>query len=78
MLDRVKDYIKDEEFRMTIFKNRVHIVNYQEVLSLEPSRVSVQIENKRMILKGTKLIVKKLLDHEILIQGEIHSVEWEK
>jgi len=78
MLDRVKDYIKDEEFRMTIFKNRVHIVNYQEVLSLEPSRVSIQIENKRMILKGTKLIVKKLLDHEILIQGEIHSVEWEK
>ncbi len=76
MLERVKDYIKDEEFRMTIFKNRVHIVNYQEILSLEPSRVSVQIENKRMVLKGTKLLVKKLLDHEILIQGEIHSLEW--
>ena len=35
MLDRIKDYINDNEFRMTIFTDRIHIINYWKMKQLQ-------------------------------------------
>ena len=40
MLSKVKDYILDQEFRITLFENRLLAVNFIKILSLEESKVS--------------------------------------
>ena len=52
MLERIKDYINDNEFRMTIFIDRIHIVNYLKIISLEDERVSFLTTKGRIIIKG--------------------------
>jgi hypothetical protein len=74
-LKDIKDYIKDDEFRFTVFSDRIHIINYDEIISLENSRVSVVSDNMRIIIKGKNLLLNKLLDKEVLISGEILTIE---
>lgn len=69
------NYIKDNEFRINILKNRINIVNYLELLSMSEERVSLTTSTGRVVIKGNNLAVQKLLNKEILIVGNIISIE---
>lgn len=69
------NYIKDNEFRMNILKNKINIVNYNELLSMSEQRVSLNTPLGRIVIKGNSLLVKKLLNNEILIVGNITNIE---
>lgn len=75
MLDRIKDYINDNEFRMTVFIDRIHIINYLKILSLEEERVSFLTTKGRVIIKGNHLCLNKLLDDEVLVSGNVLNIE---
>lgn len=75
MINRIRQYIKDDEFRLTVFSDRLHVVNYVEMLSLSSDRISFLTDKFRIVIKGRDLTVNKLLDKEVLILGVILSVE---
>ncbi len=75
MIDKIRDYIRDDEFRLTIFKNRLHIINYLDILTLSNKQISVDTGDNLIVIKGENLILNKLLDNEILITGKIYTVE---
>lgn len=75
MINRIRQYIKDEEFRLTIFSDRLYVVNYVEILSLSSDRISFLTDKFRIVIKGKDLTVNKLLDKEVLILGVILNVE---
>lgn len=75
MIDKIRDYIRDDEFRLTIFKDRLHIINYLEILTLSNKYISVDTGDNLIVIKGENLILNKLLDNEILITGKIYTVE---
>lgn len=77
MFNKIKEYINDNEFRVTIFKDRVYIVNYLQILGLEEERISLLIPDGRLIIKGLNLHLNKLLDNELLISGKVLLVEVE-
>lgn len=73
----LKNYINDTEFRVNLYKNKIHIVNYTKIITIEKSRISIGYSSGIIIIKGKELALKKLLDDEILIKGIINSVELE-
>ena len=75
MIDKIRDYIRDDEFRLTIFKDRLHIINYLEILTLSNKQISVDTGDNLIVIKGENLILNKLVDNEILITGKIYTVE---
>ena len=75
MIDKIRDYIRDDEFRLTIFKDRLHIINYLEILTLSNNHISIDTGDNLIVIKGENLILNKLLDNEILITGKIYTVE---
>ncbi len=75
MIDKIREYIKDDEFRLTIFKNQLHIINYLEILTLSNKQVSIDTGSNLIVIHGENLILNKLLDNEILITGKIYTVE---
>ena len=77
MLNRLKDYINEDSFKINIYKNKINVVNYLDIITLEESRISLKYQQGMIIIKGNNLSVNKLLDNEILITGEIKSVELE-
>lgn len=75
MFNRIKDYINDKEFRMTIFTDRIHIINYLQILSIEDERVAFLTNKGRIIIKGNNLCLNKLLDDEVLVSGFVSNIE---
>lgn len=75
MINRIRQYIKDDEFRLTVFSDRLHVVNYVEMLSLSSDRISFLTDKFRIVIKGRDLTVNKLLNKEVLILGVILNVE---
>ncbi len=73
----LRNYISDVEFRVNLYKDKVHIVNYTKIVTIEKYRISIGYSSGMVIIKGKDLALKKLLDDEILIKGIINSVELE-
>ena len=46
-------------------------------MSLEDNRISVKYSNGTIIIKGNNLSINKLLEQEMLITGDIKSIEFE-
>lgn len=75
MLNHVKEYINDNEFRLMVFEDRIYVVNYLKIISLEDERISFLTNKGRIIIKGDNLCLNKLLDSEVLISGTVSNIE---
>jgi len=75
MLDRITNYINDNTFRFTVYENTIHVVNYKRILLLEEDRISFQSNNQIIKVEGEGLILKKILNQEMLITGKIYKIE---
>ncbi|MBR3049545.1 MAG: hypothetical protein IKG58_03205 [Bacilli bacterium] len=75
MINKIRNYIMDKEFRLTLFKDKLYVINYNKIISLENTNISFKIDKGKIIIKGNDLVLKKLLDKEILVKGKISSIE---
>lgn len=75
LFKNMERYFVDWEYRITIDKNRVHIMNYLEIVDFSDTRIVVRYDGGKSVLMGTNLVVSKMQDDEILIEGKICSVE---
>jgi hypothetical protein len=75
MLRRVYEFVKDEEFRFTVFNNRIHVVNYKKINTLNSDYILIESDDRRIGIKGNNLVLNKMLDREILVIGNVKSIE---
>ena len=76
MLDRLKNYIANDEFNITIADNIINVNNYMELNYMEDEKISLTHKKGKLLIKGKNLVVKKLLDNEILIVGDILELDF--
>lgn len=75
MNNRIKRYFNDLDPRFIVFPDKLYIINYNKILSLEEDRVSILFNNKRVVFSGSSFILYKLLDNEVLINGVVSNIE---
>ena len=72
--DRFSNYISDREYKIIIKENYLNIVNYDEIVDFSLHKVSVRVKNKLILVEGTKLVISKMLEQEVLITGNISNL----
>lgn len=75
MLKKLKNFIEDSDFSISIYKNKINIINYKKIVSLSSNDVSVILDDSKIKITGKNLSLMKLLDQEILILGNINKIE---
>ncbi len=75
MLDRLYDYVSDNEFRFTVFENKFNVLNYKRILSLEDNYISILSNNKKITIIGDNFVLNKLVKDELLVTGNITRIE---
>ena len=75
MFNRISNFIRVNELEINIYNNQIHIKNYLRLISLENNYISLTAHNKKILIKGTNLSLKKILDQELLITGNFNSIE---
>ncbi len=71
----IREYISSNKLKLNYINNNLNVVNYDEILLLTESKIMILKDKKTITIKGDNLIVSKLLEQEILIEGVIKSIE---
>ena len=78
MLKSINRYIKNNEFSVNILENYININNFIDITVLESNKIVLEIPNGYLRILGNNLIIKKLLNNEVVITGFINSLEFNK
>lgn len=76
MIRKVIDYIKNESFEVKLDNNYVDVINYLMINYMEDDKILITYKDGSILIKGKNLTVVKLLDNEVLIKGNISSLEF--
>ena len=73
--NKIRNYINDYDFKITILKNKINICNYTKISYLDNDKISIKYQEGEIHIKGENLSASKLLNNEILITGKIKNIE---
>ncbi len=73
----LREYILENEFRINIYKDKVNIINYKEISHFSDTKILILYEEGYLQIKGDNLYISKLLNDEILINGNIKEITFQ-
>ena len=76
IINNIRSYILEEEFKLTYLDNKINIVNYDSINHFDSNKVLISYENKSVVIKGKDLVVSRLMNDEALIEGEVINIEF--
>jgi len=76
LIDKLSRYLVDDEYKVTIMNDGVHIINYVEIVDFSSVKVIIRYKDGITILNGCDLVVSKMLEDELFITGKLKSVEY--
>lgn len=75
LLENFRSYLLEDNLKINVYEKRVNIINYISINHFDDNLVIVKYNNGFIDIKGDGLVVTKLLNNELLIEGSIKSVE---
>ncbi|MBO5376424.1 MAG: YabP/YqfC family sporulation protein [Bacilli bacterium] len=75
MLKNIVNYVRNNEFYINIWKNKINIVNFKEIVIMEDEKIVIMADVGKVIIRGRNLSINKLLENELLIMGVFCSIE---
>lgn len=75
IINKFRNYLLEEEFEIHIFPNKVDIVNYTNIDHFDNNSVIIRHTDGILVIKGKNLVVSKLLQDEVLVEGTIQNLE---
>ena len=76
IVDGIRSYILENDLKITIINNKINILNYNDIGHFDSNKIVVKADSKDIIIKGSNLVVSKLMNNEILITGEFKTLEF--
>ena len=70
----MKNQIFETKFKINITESNINIVNYNKIIEINDNNIIIEYNNKLLKIYGNNLTIKKMIDDEILIQGDITSI----
>ena len=74
-MNLIKDYLNQTPFKMMIDEEKIYILNYKRLISLEDDYISIITSKKRINIKGLNLSLRRIQQEELLIEGTIKEIE---
>lgn len=75
MLEILKNYLRGEEYYIILYSNFIYIYNYKEIIKFTDNFINLKLEQMKVNIYGTNLLITKLESKELLIKGNILKVE---
>ena len=72
----IRHFISDTSFQIIYMKNYLNIVNYEYILNMDMNKIILKNKCDKVVIKGNNLVVKKLLESEMVISGNIITIEF--
>lgn len=77
-MQKLRTYLNDDNFKLNISNNTIYIDNYINIDTLTDNKIALKCSKFLIIIEGTDFVIKKLVDKEILLTGEISNIKFIK
>lgn len=74
MFQKLERRIFDRQYRIFLTEDFLNITNISKVLILEPTIILVAIGSIQIEIRGENLVLKQMMDDEILITGTVLQI----
>lgn len=74
MFQKLERRIFDRQYRLFLTDDFLNITNISKVLILEPTIILVAIGSIQIEIRGENLVLKQMMDDEILITGTVLQI----
>ena len=74
MFQKLESRIFDRQYRLFLTEDFLNITNISKVLILEPTIILVAIGSIQIEIRGENLVLKQMMDDEILITGTVLQI----
>ena len=71
----ISTFLKNNSYNKNISKNNIYINNYTNIDNISENNIIIIIENMKLVIKGTNFKVIKMLNKEVLFNGQIKNIE---
>lgn len=72
--DNLINFLYDKKYFINIYDNYIYIFNYEKLITLTSVLIILKLDNFNIEIKGTNLVITKMMPSEILIKGKIKNV----
>lgn len=74
-LEELRNYVLENNFKMIYLNNKLNVINYQAIEHFDNNKIMIKVD-KLLVIEGKNLVVTKLLEDEIQIEGSIKKIEF--
>ena len=74
-MKKIKEYLNPSCLELHYKNNILDVTLDDEIILLTSDKIILSKDNKQIVIKGSELTLLKLLDSEVLIKGEIKTIE---
>lgn len=74
ILYKLNNFINENEYKIIITDSYINIINYEEIVDFNSTRISVRHNKGVTIVVGNDLVVSKMVEDEILITGKFTTI----
>lgn len=71
----VREYLFKEQLEIRLYIDKVDIINYKKIGIIESDKVFVYHSKGLIKVFGSDLVITKLYNNEVLINGKIEKIE---
>lgn len=75
MFKELNNIIHDKKFKITVLDNKININNYDDIVLIDSDKVLLKEKDSIIKIVGNNLCLTKAVNKEILIEGNIYSIE---
>ncbi len=62
------------KYEIIINNDNIHIINYRSILDIDNYLIKIKVLNKIINIQGDSLLIRKLNENELIIDGNIKGI----
>ncbi len=75
ILNNIRTYLNNTSYNINLSKNQLYINNYNKIDNITDKNISIIFEDFKLNIEGLNIKVNKMIDNEILFNGQIESIK---
>lgn len=75
LLNTINTYLNNKSYNINISYNTIYINNFNKIDNITEKQIIIIIENFKLKIEGNNIKIIKMLEKEILFNGQINKLE---
>ena len=78
LYETMKNFLLDFDYHIAVYENKIHVFNYVDIVKLTDKEIVLAMPSFSLVLRGENFAVKRLEKREILVEGRISNVGFQR